>query len=90
MRQLNGVMASFRRYDWGLSAIWGASASDAVIVFRGAFVVVISSELLTDFDQCKKDVDSNKKTHSFGLAPVMAAFIQVSYSFTAVFWFSKN
>jgi hypothetical protein len=54
--------------------------SHAGLTFRGAFVIVISDELVTDFDKSMDDVDRRKRenTISLGLAPVMAAFIQVS------------
>jgi hypothetical protein len=72
------------------SCITGSSAADVGVVFRGAFVVVVASELVTDFDT-KTDTKSFDKganaqitqESSFGLAPVMAAFIQVLFDFSA-------
>ncbi len=48
--------------------------------FRGAFVIVVADELVTAFDESMHDVDRRKheNTITLGLAPVMAAFIQVS------------
>ena len=54
--------------------------SHAGLCFRGAFVIVVADELVTDFDKSMDDVDRRKRenTITLGLAPVMAAFIQVS------------
>lgn len=77
----------------GHACITGRSTSDVCVDFRGAFVVVVARELVTDFDT-KTDRTDFGTTHdtkswqstqesSFGLAPVMAAFIQVLFDFSA-------
>lgn len=47
---------------------------------RGAFVIVVADQLVDYFDQSMVDVENRKSecTITLGLAPVMAAFIQVS------------
>ena len=57
-------------------APYSAAASKAGIVRRGAFVIVVPSALVTTFDKSKSLV-INQEQCSLGLAPVMAAFIQV-------------
>ena len=71
------------------ACITGSSAADVGVVFRGAFVVVVASALVTNFDAHTHTVfdnDSSKEStqeSSLGLAPVMAAFIQVLFDFSA-------
>jgi hypothetical protein len=74
--------------------ITGSGAADVGIVFRGAFVVVVARALVTITDT-KTKTEFNKgargqstQESSLGLAPVMAAFIQVLFHFT-VFLASK-
>jgi hypothetical protein len=57
-------------------APYSAADSKAGIVRRGAFVIVVPSALVTTFDK-SKSVVINQEHCSLGLAPVMAAFIQV-------------
>ncbi len=70
--------------------ITDSGAADVGIVFRGAFVVVVASALVTNFDAHTHTVfdnDSSKEStqeSSLGLAPVMAAFIQVLFDFTVI------
>ena len=47
---------------------------------RGAYVIVVADQLVDDFDQSMVDVEKRKSKCAItsGLAPVMAAFIQVS------------
>ena len=57
-------------------APYSAADSKTGIVCRGAFVIVVPSALVTTFDK-SKSVVINQEQCSLGLAPVMAAFIQV-------------
>ncbi len=68
---------------WVHTRIPGSGAADVGIVFRGAFVVVVARELIINFDENTdfEDDASNESTQErpLGLAPVMAAFIQVFF-----------
>jgi hypothetical protein len=61
------------------SSCSNAYSAHAVCGSRGAFVIVVADQLVDVFDQSMADVEKRKsgKNITLGLAPIMAAFIQV-------------